>query len=810
MPRTLPRQRPALIAAPASGLGWRAFSLIALWLGLALVGCRALMPEGIRGTDDPLAGGVISPAVAGPAGTLVLDLLFCIPALLVLGRRALDPGYRLVFRVSTIPMLLLGVLAMISPLWAADRFVAAIGAAHLLTAVVFLWSMSQLIEFPASVRLVAGLGVGLFICQIAIGYHYRTIEFSELYQTWQSQKSAIIAQHGWTPGSFEATQFEGRLLGGEPMGFLSSTNSYAAILVLLGLLTAGVLIDRLFEESTVKTWPRRVATLALCALLPLAALPLLRWTHCRAAYATPIFGALLLVAGGRARHLSRRRVAIAYAGGLIALALVVALLLHHGLATGNLWHESLTYRLRYWTGAYRILTAGVSQSPAIYGRLLLGVGWENFGPHYLVHRLAIATEEIRDPHNFIVRIFTELGVVGGALLLLWMLGITWEIIAPVRPFVAGNEFSSPAAGLQQHDGFRRPTQAALIIAIVAITLNTAFSLDFSAGGDYVFLEIVRRMVFCAAIFGGILMAIHPMSVMAGHRRGAGPASQAGPTDAPWPALGIAAGLATFLLHNLIEFSLFEPGPLFLAALLIGTLLGRKNRFLAAALSSSANGAKPRRSRPVSVAAWIAAAMLWLSAAIFFVLPVASAESLARSADRLAARGFSQDRSEGPAVQQAARDEAAAQMTAAAQALPWNADYAYRAARYVVAAGAKPAAARDLIDAAIAHDPMSAQYFNFRARLEFAADPETALADERRAIALDPCDFRQRIQFAQTLRTLARRDHRPDFDREALDQLRAALRVNDALPAAEVKRLSSADRSTAQAAVDDLHHLLPPS
>ena len=52
---------------------------------------------------------------------------------------------------------------------------------------------------------------------------------------------------------------------------------------------------------------------------------------------------------------------------------------------------------------------------------MLGVGWSNFGLHYLAHRLGQAPEEIKDPHNFLVRFFTELGLVGGVLVILWQL-----------------------------------------------------------------------------------------------------------------------------------------------------------------------------------------------------------------------------------------------------------------------------------------------------------------------------------------------------------------------------------------------------
>ena len=43
--------------------------------------------------------------------------------------------------------------------------------------------------------------------------------------------------------------------------------------------------------------------------------------------------------------------------------------------------------------------------------------------------------------------------------------------------------------------------------------------------------------------------------------------------APWILYGILVGVGVFLVHNLIEFSMFEPGPLCLFGILVGSALG---------------------------------------------------------------------------------------------------------------------------------------------------------------------------------------------------------------------------------------------
>src|SRR5207237_1172207 len=94
-----------------------------------------------------------------------------------------------------------------------------------------------------------------------------------------------------------------------------------------------------------------------------------------------------------------------------AIALVAVALVAYGLTHGNLRHDSLTFRWRYWIGSTRLFLA----------HPLIGVGWNNFGDAYLPVREAIASEEIKDPHNLFVRFATELGSVGLILVISWLL-----------------------------------------------------------------------------------------------------------------------------------------------------------------------------------------------------------------------------------------------------------------------------------------------------------------------------------------------------------------------------------------------------
>ena len=104
--------------------------------------------------------------------------------------------------------------------------------------------------------------------------------------------------------------------------------------------------------------------------------------------------------------------------GLGGLGLVTALVLA-GLATGRLDREVLTqstmslrYRWEYWQGTWGVITEGAGDLESILRSPYLwwGVGPGNFGSHYPKYKLPVASEEIQDPHNLFLEVWSTAGV----------------------------------------------------------------------------------------------------------------------------------------------------------------------------------------------------------------------------------------------------------------------------------------------------------------------------------------------------------------------------------------------------------------
>jgi O-antigen ligase len=736
----MPKRRQDLQRSP----GWGWITRGAFLLTLVMVITRMLLTEVIRNPSQAVAGEQGPPNGPGAATGLLLDLLAMLPAILVLARAALDSTYRLRCSWASIALLLLGFWAVASTLWSADRFTAIVSSMHWLSAMVLIWSTLQLVDSWLRLRFVAGVCLGLLLALSVTGYYFRLVEWRDLRTAWETNRADILREHNWSTDSFSAHQFEKRILAGEVMGFSASPNTFAAILVLLGIVAAGVALTR-FSDGDGPGWAVP-PVLVICA-----AIPNLVWAGSRGAAATAVLGAILLAVCGRFRSQLREHSRNIYWWTLAGAVFLAAALVGHGLYHGTLFHDSLTFRWRYWVGSARLIAA----------HPLLGVGWENFGPRYLAYRLPIASEEIRDPHNFIVRIVAELGIVGGMLLVIGLLRLAWETTQfPARPPTTESTETDWSPRKQR----QLATQRILLTVTLAILLNFFLSVDLGSSSSYIFVEGMRRALFWLLLVVGIsagtlrapaaskrYLREHELEYFSDTRA------------APWLLVSILIGLAMFLVHNLIDFALFEPGSTWLFALLAGAAIGARETPASAGLQS----------RAWAAALAGVAACAWIAATVFIVAPITAAESLSRDAD--------------DQIRSSQLMSAAEKLEQAFDRVPYNQDYAFRAA-ILRADQHDPDGATRLLSAALRTDPLLPDALAWRAQIALTAPGHStaaALDDMAKAVAIDPDNVDLHTRYAQMLDHIGQRS-------AAAHQFQLALQMNDGLDPHDPKRLPRAE------------------
>lgn len=689
-------------------LAW--ITWIAFVLALSLVAIRATMLETERNAffSSDLVGG------PGAATSLILDLLCWVPLLLVLLRRAIDPTYVLRLHWSHAILGAMAIWIAASVAWSGDQFLAMVGASKWISGLAILFAMSQLVRSWQRFRATAALCVGLLAIYVAQIVIYKTVEYPQAVKDWQDHKAELITRGNMSPAIAE--MFERKVMAGEMMGFFTSSNSYAAILAICSFVTAGFALQRWRDKDELGF----LITLGIAVLLGLAAI-----ISCdsRTALAGTVLCALLLTAIFRFGKKIADHSKSAYFTGVGVVLLGWLTVIGVGMTTGGLLQKSLTFRWWYWKGALAL----VREHP------LIGVGFKNFGYPYLAHRIPTAMEEIKDPHNIIVRFFAELGAIGGCLLVVWLARVSWELTRPVAP---APKISKRAESIM-------PLMGGVfgLVMVGMLTSQTNFMTT-----DVI--TMMKLMVYDLLLAGGVALAVARSS------------TQMFLDDRPAPMLLTAAlmGLGGFLLHSFVDFAWAETGIALVVGLLVGAALGIRHVGVAG---------KKARTAP----AIVAAAVLfigWLGYAVV-AWRLHDAEQHAQQADELSHAGN--------------HAEAASQLELATLACPvTNPEYLSRRAHELIQVPGRLNEALALTSQAIALNPSDSSGYLDRAHLARQLDkPDDAFIDYEKSISRNPVDWRVRLELAQYYDQLGR-------PADAQRQIQEALRYNALLPADEIRAI----------------------
>lgn len=252
-----------------------------------------------------------------------------------------------------------------------------------------------------SVALAAAL-VATAVAVSVYGFYQVGVELPELQRRYLANSEEALRIVGIAPGSPQQKIFENRLLQSqEPYATFALANSLAGFLV--GPL---VLMLAMVSETLTRRDPKVSRLGAIAFALPplLALLYCLVLTKSRSAFVGLAAAMIVIAWRGWCRVSSKTRL-FAFA----ALVLVLASLGGVAYATGRLDKEVLTesgksfrYRRQYWVGTW----SAINESPKAYWR---GFGPGNFQAAYLRHKLPDASEEIKDPHNLFLEVWSTAG-----------------------------------------------------------------------------------------------------------------------------------------------------------------------------------------------------------------------------------------------------------------------------------------------------------------------------------------------------------------------------------------------------------------
>lgn len=277
---------------------------------------------------------------------------------------------------------------------------------------------------PIEIRAVVLVMFGLSVALSCYGLYQYFVSLPATRAHYQADPDAALREIGqwFPPNSRERYSFEQRLASIEPMATFALTNSLAGFLV--PWLVAG--IGLLLAGAGVVSRGRR----AILAALVTACCACLLLTKSRSGYVGAALGAGLAVLALPTMQRLRSSRSLSLGAGVLT-ALVAALAWHGGLDRLVLSEapKSLGYRWEYWQAALSM----TGDYP------LLGCGPGNFGDTYTRYKLPASSEEISDPHNFLLEIAASTGWPAAALYVAFLIAAFWPAPAASSACQASDE-----------------------------------------------------------------------------------------------------------------------------------------------------------------------------------------------------------------------------------------------------------------------------------------------------------------------------------------------------------------------------------
>lgn len=584
-------------AGDATRLG--AAERIAFFLLLVVVGVRPLVGETYESARVAATRILNLPDGRGPVFPLTLGALILLAGLLMaIGRSR--AGASVAARASGLAagMLFLAVGMAVSLLAASNRRLALNVSSDWLLAALLCWLLVQLLRHPWQFRL---LGCVLLASAAAFAFQctlQRFDEYAETIADYEKHKDEFRAAFG----DAHAQLYERRLYAREATGFFSLSNVAGGYLLLSAWIAAAIAASR---WAGCRDRFRRAAGL-FAAILAMLLFGCIFCTGSRGPVVAGLLAAVLAMLWGLLGCRRWPRWIRWLLGWGVALAGGTAVVLAASRASP---FSSMGFRWAYWQNTSHLLRE----------YFWTGVGGGNFGRFYLQYKPITSPEEVSDPHNFVVAVAAQWGIIGLAGLLAMALGVALRLVRPGgRAHTETGEPASSAPAIDCAGASRSPIPwlATLALAIFALRV-------WSLWGHQ-----TAYVVYATAVPALVWMLTATALTIEGNR------FAFWLNEPPATATGfiLFSGLLAFLLHAMIDVTMSYPATITLAFTVLAMALATKQP----AEASVGSEPRPRSAAPWPVLAVCLAASL-VAYGAWLWRPAAAAQENLEAARRLAQR-----------------------------------------------------------------------------------------------------------------------------------------------------------------------------
>jgi len=524
-----------------------ALEVAALFVLLLVIGMRPLLSETYDSGLHAIARAAEAPESHTPATTAFFDLAIWLAALATAVAAGLQ---RLRWRWTGIEpgWIVLLIAAAVSTVTAGNQRLAINASCNWLTAIIMLAVVTHLCRDRLRVALVLSVIVASGVASAAKCGMQTGIEFAETREHYERSKETFWQRQGVALDDPQVELFERRMAAREATGFFPHSNAQGAWLSLAGFAALAA------AGGKARTRWRQTVLAGVAFLLLSSVLMTGSWGAVIAMLVGLSLWALLGWCHNRLRRHWRKVLIVAWLAVVVGATGLVAI----GRARGGLPGASLNFRWQYWQVTGRI----------IQNHLWTGVGALNFDRAYLPHKPIICPEEIKDPHNFVLAIFSQWGVLGGAGAVMILIGASIVLARAWGQRTPDDETVPVEPHVAQIPSNAQITAKWWLLAVL---------------GGYLLLRVwLLRGLWShqagAAALGfdlglyGVLWGIAAVGTL-------WVAQQHTPDEPDLYRIPVLAGMVAFLLHNAIDFSLFFPGTLTPFMAMGGLLLAGRQKLM---------------------------------------------------------------------------------------------------------------------------------------------------------------------------------------------------------------------------------------
>lgn len=503
---------------------------ILLGLCLALLTLRATYTEAAVAQTFTVPGGLTDTLYS-----LVLSgvLILALATWFVWGVLQGQITYRITgMEIGLVILILAGIVST----WAAaDKRLAVTQAVVLLGPVLGAVVLVQVLDSTVRIRAVLLTLGALGIVSAYQCAEQRFISNEVMIQQYEEAPETLLEPLGVQPGTFQHFLFEHRLYSRGVRGFFTTSNSTASFVLMASFAAMALLLGPGSKNKIAgKLGGAPLRILATVVIVGGLFLTKSKGGIGGFLFACVLFGTWYAFRHRLAAHRRTARIALV-AVGLTAVAALTLGVTAYGLRHGRLpGGNSMLVRWQYWRASAQML----ADAP------LTGVGAGNFAHSYPRYKPAAAPESVADPHSFPLSLLTQYGPLG-------LIGFLLMVFVPLWRS-AGRRQDAIGPDASNIKPPRDPAKTIMLV-IAGVFVGIRPMLISTSGinsPDLLLYEIVVLYIAPAGAFLiGYLMLM----------RGRPQTESREDIDGGLVQALLACAVLGVLLHNLIDFALFEPG-----------------------------------------------------------------------------------------------------------------------------------------------------------------------------------------------------------------------------------------------------------